>query len=317
MKNIGKRMKKITTKCIKRLVHGLYTFFSRVPVIGAAVKRWKINKNFSIERKVLKGNHQSPGKYRSVLFFSFYRSGSTFLGGLMKKIAKEAGLTIVDLDSYFYQLGKGKEWVEKGRIMLNAACQSTGYFYGPLRSFNRGIPNIENYKILLVLRDPRDVIVSSYYSLYSHVTPLLEGKKALRTRMKRRKKESEQTVDEFVINRLNKKTRFLPEYKEYYKGLIGKPNVLFLKYEDMVENFDAWLDQLIEFLGMDISKEFIDQIKVEVDFNVSKEDIYKHKRQVTPGDYKRKLKPGTIDVLDSKTREVRKLFGYKTPGEIW
>ncbi|UCH98182.1 MAG: hypothetical protein JSV88_15400, partial [Candidatus Aminicenantes bacterium] len=94
-------------KFSKQLIHHLYAFFSGIPLLGMGVKRWKINKNFSIERKVLKGKHQSPGKHRSVLFFSVYRAGSTFIGGLMKKIAMEAGLTPVDLDGYFYQLGKG------------------------------------------------------------------------------------------------------------------------------------------------------------------------------------------------------------------
>jgi len=304
-------------KFSKQLIHGLYAFFSRIPWLGMTVKRWKINKNFSLERKVLKGQHQNAGKNQSILLFSVYRSGSTFIGGLMKKIAGEAGLTAVDLDGYFYELDKdmGKEWEGKGRVMLDVPYQSTGYFYGPFRTFNRGIRNIEDYKILLVLRDPRDVIVSSYYALYSHVTPLLEGKRALRLRMKRRKKVMEQTVDEFVIDRLNRNPRFLQGYKDYYKELIGKPNVLFLKYEDMVENFDAWLDQLIEFLGMDIRREFIDRVKAEVDFKVSKEDIYKHKRQVTPGDHKRKLKPETIDILNAKTREIRKFFGYEDPLE--
>jgi hypothetical protein len=304
----SEQMKK---KFSKQLMHGLYTFFSRVPLLGMAVKRWKINKNYSLERKVLKGRHQSASKDQSILLFSVYRAGSTFLGGLMRKIAGGAGLTVVDLDGYFYQLGIGKEWEGKGRIMLDVPYQSTGYFYGPFRSFNRGIRNIEDYKILLVLRDPRDVIVSSYYAIYSHVTPLLEGKQALRTRMKRRKKELKQTVDEFVINRLDGNSRFLNRYYQYHKELMGKPNVLFLKYEDMVENFDAWLDRLIAFLGMDLSREFINRLKAGADFKVAKEDVHKHKRQVTPGDHKRKLKPETIDILNAKTKEIRKLFGYR------
>ena len=301
------------TKSNKQLIQSLYKAFSRVPLLGMAVKRWKIDKNFSLERKVLKGKHQSTSKNQSVLFFSNYRAGSTFIGDLMKKIAGEAGLTAVDLDSYFYQLGKGKEWEGKGRIMLDVPYQSTGYFYGPFRTFNRGIRNIGDYKVLLVLRDPADVIVSSYYALYSHVTPLIEGKKALSRRMKHRKKEKDQTVDEFVINRLNRNPRFLQGYKDYSRELLGKPNVLYLKYEDMVENFNAWLDRLIEFLGMDLHREFIDRIKAEADFKVAKEDIHKHKRQVTPGDHKRKLKPETIDILNEKTREIRELFGYEAP----
>jgi hypothetical protein len=278
-----------------------------------AVKRMKINKNFSLERKVLKGKHQSTGKNQSILLFSVYRAGSTFIGGLMRKIAGEAGLAAVDLDGYFYELGKGKDWEGKGRAIPYVPYRSKGYLYGPFRSFNREIPNIEDYKILLILRDPRDVIVSSYFAIYSHVTPLLEGKQALLTRMQRRKKELEQTIDEFVINRLNGKPGFLDRYQVYHKELMGKPNVLFLKYEDMVESFDTWLDRLIEFLGMDLRREFIDRLNAEADFKVSKEDIHKHKRQVTPGDHKRKLKPETIDILNAKTREIRELFGYEAP----
>ena len=311
------RSREMKTKLSKPLIHSLYKVFSRVPLLGMAVKRWKINKNFALERKVLKGQHQSTSKNRSILFFSVYRAGSTFSGGLMKKIAGEAGLTAVDLDGYFYELGKGKEWEGKGRVMLDVPYRSTGYFYGPFRSFNRGIRNIEDYKILLLLRDPGDVIVSSYYAIYSHVTPLLEGKQALRTRVQRREKQLEQTVDEFVINRLNSNSRFLERYYEYHKELMGKTNVLFLKYENMVENFDTWLDRLIEFLGMDLSREFIHRVKAEADFKVSKEDIHKHKRQVTPGDHIRKLKPETIDFLNSKTGEIRKLFGYEAPNSAF
>jgi hypothetical protein len=54
----------------------------------------------------------------------------------------------------------------------------------------------------------------------------------------------------------------------------------------------------------------IAQIKAGADFKVSSEDIYKHKRQVTPGDHKRKLKPETIDILNQKTAEVLKLYDY-------
>ena len=219
-------------------------------------------------------------------------------------------MTAVDLDGYFFSLGRGKEWEGQGRVMQEVPYRPVGYFYGPFRSFNRGIPNLEDYKIFLMLRDPRDVIVSSYYSIYSHVTPLLEGKRAHRLRMNRRKKTLEQTVDEFAINKLEANSRFLDRYKEYHRELMGKPNVLFLKYEDMVGDFSAWLDRLTGFLELDLGREFIAGLKAGAEFKVSKEDVYKHKRQVTPGDHRRKLKPETIEILNAKTREIRQFFGY-------
>lgn len=297
-------------KLLKSINHNLYNFFSDIPVVGKSIKRWRINRIFSLERKVLKGRHQNSCQKRSILLFSVYRSGSTFIGRLMKRIAKEAGLTSVDLDGYFYNLGKGKEWEGQGRVMLKVPYKSNGYLYGPFRTYNRGIQAMEKYKILLVLRDPRDVIVSSYYAIYSHVTPILETKKALNKRMNRRKKKVEQTVDEFVINQLTTNPRFLKNYYEFHKELIGKPNVLFLKYEDMVENFEEWLEQIIQFLDLNIDRAFIDQLKSEVNFNVSKEDIHRHKRQVKPGDHLRKLKMETVDFLNSKTNDIRRKLGY-------
>jgi hypothetical protein len=292
------------------LFHTVYSLLLRIPGLNRLVRRWKVNRDFHIERRVLKGIHRSPSTERSILFFSIYRGGSTFVGELMKKIAREVGLTPVDLDGYFFSLGRGKEWEGQGRVRRRVPYQPRGYFYGPFRSFNRGISNLEDFKILLVLRDPRDVIVSSYYSIYSHVTPMLEGKRALRVRMKRRKKTLEQSVDEFAINKLEANSRFLDRYQEYYRELLNKPNVLFLKYEDMVGDFSAWLDRLIRFLELDLSGEFIRKLKAGADFKVSKEDVYKHKRQVTPGDHSRKLKPGTIEILNTKTGEIRQFFGY-------
>jgi len=289
----------------------LYLGLSRVPGIGMLIKRWKINKNFSLERKVLKGKHHSSSTRPSILLFSIYRAGSTFSGSIMKRIAQDCGLTAVNLDGYFYNLGKGKEWEGKGRVMLKVPYRSQGYYYGPFRSFNRGISKIEDYKIILILRDPRDVLVSSYYATYSHVTPLLENQRALEKRMNRRKKQLEQSVEEFVINKLSANSRFLNRYYEYYNELMGKPNVLFLKYEDMVENFNQWIDDLTDFLDMEISDQLLKQIKEESNFKVSKENVYKHKRQVTPGDHRRKLKPETISVLNSKTEEIRTLFDYR------
>ena len=300
----------MSTNMARRLVHRLFTFLSGVPVVGLWVKRWKINRNFALERSVLNGKHKSNCRHRSILLFSFYRSGSTFVGELMKKIAREAGLTPVDLDGYFYSLNKGKEWEGKGRVLQKVPYQPTGYYYGMFRSFNRGIPALDKYKVVLVLRDPRDVLVSSYYAIYSHVTPLMENKKALRTRMTGRKKLLEQTVDEFVTSKLKRESNLLDKYREYYTELIGKPNVLFLKYEDMVEDFPAWLDQIIRFLEIDFRPGFIEELKAGADFQVSKEDKFKHKRQVTPGDHKRKLKPETIEFLDNTSLEIRKLFGY-------
>lgn len=298
-------------KIKKYILHPVIKSASKLPLLGPVIKRWKINRNYKIEREVLKGKHKSTSSHQSIVFFTVYKAGSSFLGSFLKKIMDGAGITSVDLDGYFYQLGKGGEWERAGRVIIDVPYRTNGYFYGPFRSFNRGIANMDDYKILLILRDPRDVIVSAYYSIYSHIMPALEGKEKRQNRMNRRKRMRELSVDEYVINKLDSDSHFLDRYIEYHKELIGKPNVLFLKYEDMVTNFEPWLERLLAFLNLDVSPGLIAEIKAGADFKVSSEDIYKHKRQVTPGDHKRKLKPETIDILNEKAKEVLKLYDYQ------
>ena len=297
-------------KIKKFFLHPVSKAVSQLPLIGRAIKRWKINIHYAIERQVLKGKHQTPCPHQSILFFTVYKAGSSFLGSFIKKIMDGAGITSVDLDGYFYHLGKGGQWEKSNRTIMHVPYRSKGYFYGPFRSFNRGITNIDDYKIILVLRDPRDVIVSAYYSIYSHIMPTLENKKNRQHRVNRRKRLRELSVDDYVIDKLNSDSHFLDRYYEYDNELMGKPNVLFLKYEDMVTNFEPWLERLLEFLDLDVSPRLISEIKAGADFKVSNEDIYKHKRQVTPGDHKRKLKPETIAVLNEKTKEVLKLYNF-------
>lgn len=297
-------------KIKKYFLHPISKATSRLPLVGSVIKRWQINIHYAIERQVLKGKHQTTCPHQSIVFFTVYKAGSSFLGSFMKKIMAGARITSVDLDGYFYQLGKGGQWERSNRTIVHVPYRPTGYFYGPFRSFNRGIANIDDYKIILVLRDPRDVIVSAYYSIYSHIMPTLEKKEKRQNRVNRRKLLRELSVDDYVINKLNSDSQFLNRYYEYYNELMDKPNVLFLKYEDMVTNFEPWLERLLEFLNLDVDPGLIAEIKAGADFKVTNEDIYKHRRQVTPGDHKRKLKPETIAVLNEKTDEVLKLYNY-------
>jgi len=53
------------------------------------------------------------------------------------------------------------------------------------------------------------------------------------------------TIDEFVLNEAE---NFKTIYKAYCNNLLDKSNVLFLKYEEMISDFPAWLNKLSGFL---------------------------------------------------------------------
>ena len=181
--------------------------------------------------------------------------------------------------------------------------------YGPFYGMDKEeltlpIPNLEEFKIFLMLRDPRDVL-TSYYLYQAYSSYKNPAKQELL--MERNKEVQAKSIDAWV---LEKAPLFKGRYEEYIKNLYGKPNVLFLKYEDMIADFDPWIARLIEFSGLKLRDETIESVKKTADFKVAKEDKASHKRQVTPGDHKRKLKDETICELNFQFQKVLEEFNY-------
>jgi hypothetical protein len=282
----------------------------RVPIVGWMLRHWRIRRRYAIERRVLAGRQVSHSDRKSVVFFTVHRAGSSFIGSLLKKIVSETDLVPVDLDGYFFHLNKGKAWETGNRTNGKIHYQKRGYLYGPFRSYHRGIKNLDDFKVVLVLRDPRDVIVSGFYSLYSHAFPAGEKRKFRKARIERRKDWLNLGIDRYVSRKLESRPNYLDRYHDYCKYLLGKPNVLFLKYEDMVLHFESWLARLLDFLELKISPELKEEIMRISDFTVEEENIYSHKRQVSPGDHHRKLKKETIALLETKARDILQRLDY-------
>lgn len=246
--------------------------------------------HFEAESAVLRGDQGKAGRGQSVVLFTVHKSGSAFMGEMLKFLCQESGLTPLNLMGYL-SINNIPEYTIVGSRRLRRSFHPTGYFYGPLRFYHH-IPRLNRYKILLLLRDPRDTLTSLYYSrTYSHV---------VENEYHRRLREDalQQNIDAFCLQ-LASNRKLL--YENYLRTLAERPNVLILKYEDMVADFPVFLDRIIRFLGYAPSAYLRQAILNEADFKVEKEDIYAHKRQVAPGDHLRKLKPGTI-------RELNRVF---------
>ena len=104
----------------------------------------------------------------------------------------------------------------------------------------------------------------------------------------------------------------LERYENYTVNLLGKPNVIFVKYEEMVTDFGNWLSKFL--LPFDIANKDLLASQIEEqstnEFNVSKENVWEHKRRATPGDYKEKLKPETIAELNKRFKDVLVKLDY-------
>ena len=281
-----------------------------VPKRVAAERCVTLSQRYSNEVLLLHGRHQSLSGHQSIVFFSMMKAASTYVGGLLRMLVLDEHMTPINLDGYKWSGGLSRKDI---RLMGSQMCASVykekGYFYGPFRTLEWGIPQLDRFKVLLMLRDPRDVLVSFYFSMaFSHPIPEgpYEGPNGPKWVREKRVKALAMSIDEFV---LSESDTFFSWYRPYCDELLGKGNVLFVTYEEMVADFEKWLRRIIRFLDLHPSEETVKEIVATTDFNVT-ENQFSHKRQVRPGDHTRKLKTETVRQLTEMWRPILEKLSY-------
>lgn len=181
-------------------------------------------------------------------------------------------------------------------------------YYGMARGFY--IENMEilpDLKAIVQVRDPRDCLTSAYYSFReSHVIPNDPTKRKL---MEDQRKEVNQlSIDEYVTQNVNNYRRRM----KVLRGLVEThTDVLLLTYEEMVCDTERWLQRVARFIDQPVTSHLRERIGDKIDFSVPVENSARHKRQVLPGDHRRKLDSKTIDEISHSMREELEYFGYR------
>ena len=196
--------------------------------------------------------------------------------------------------------------------------------FGPLRIYIP-VARMEDARILLHLRDPRDVLVSMFFSYcYSHAGEIA-GATGYRGDV------AERGIDEFVWRMATADGvavtgdygtgshlwdiagNVRQRYESYVSNILDQPNTVFVRYEDMVSDPVTWLRTVAGVFGFDEQgQEQFEQIakSLRLHSKVDHEDHWAHKRQVAAGDFKQKLKPETIGRLNDAFGDVLARLGY-------
>ncbi len=198
--------------------------------------------------------------------------------------------------------------------------------FGPLRFF---VPSaaLSSANIIVHLRDPRDVLTSMFFS-YCFIHP---GEIEANTGY--RKEVAKEGIDKFVLDMTDENfirykgdygtgsqySRYTGNihnrYVTYLREVVGKPNAVVISYEEMVLDFASWLRKLLaafELADMDETYRFVANRHAKT-VKPAGENIWSHKRKVTPGDYKEKLRTETISELNLRFSKVLDALGYSSP----
>lgn len=280
--------------------------FQKFPVTTLPVEFWSRTLRYQNERKAYKGRDLAPGNGKSsVVFFTHYRCASMMLMNRLwdllevhrfKRIDYQGLVHFWTLDERAAFQGDSSGHDEFSRF------NPLGRVYGPLRYFV-DIPRLESFKVVLVLRDPRDVLVSRYYSeKFAHVR--------LDKRFRSHCEEIEAlTVDDFVL-------KFASDVQENY-GLFAKnkdkwKHGLFTKYEDLISDFPKFIKEVNDYCELGHSADFVASVAAKESFVVNAEDKFSHKRSVQARGFEKKLKPETITELNRMLRSELLFFGWET-----
>lgn len=241
----------------------------------------------------------------SVVFVTMHKAGSVFVTRILADLMQLKGMPHVDFAGEAF--GRGLiEWeycVERSRHLA-----TPGYFFGAFRGpYLDKLGDIGGSRAIAQVRDPRDCIVSLYFSYkFSHAKPG-EGEQMKKFSEAREAAET-MDIDTFSIARADEYRRRMKLIDDFLKRHDG---ALLLKYEDMITDFGAWYQGLCDFLKVKPGYFLRKRHAREASPKSASGDPNAHKRQMLPGDHRRKLKSATIEEMDRTLSGVLDAFGYK------
>ncbi|MEA5533087.1 sulfotransferase domain-containing protein [Crocosphaera sp. XPORK-15E] len=249
----------------------------------------------------------SPSPYPAFFIFSLHKAGSVLLNQIIIDITNYLGIPRVDIAGSAFSEGITLEqWVndnELSKIIQDGYCYSGFRVIPPFMKDNL---ILKRSKKILLVRDPRDLVVSRFFSIaYSHTIP----EKGLRQSMmlSARQKALEMTIDEYVVKEAS---FFLKNWNDYHNYLDFNQDLQIFRYEDVIFNKEKWIIDMLEFLNFNIPQETIKQIASKYDIRPTEENPDNHIRKVTPGDHKDKLKSSTIETLNNLFGDILKRYQY-------
>ncbi len=227
----------------------------------------------------------------------------------MSFLAKVNDYNVVDIPGTMFRKGfVVADWL---RSEIDPLIKG-GNLYGGFRAFPASLSRNrmfqESPKVLLV-RDPRDALVSQYFSdAYSHALPENDEQAANgRDIFLRKRSEALSTsIDEFVLKHARNLCRVLMDYQ----GLLSDSSCLTFRYEDVVFTKRDMIGKVIAHFDWSCPDRMIDRILELVDEFPAVEEPKAFVRKVVPGDHLQKLSPATVAKLNDLLKDPLKHFGY-------
>lgn len=234
------------------------------------------------------------------------KSGSSLLNNLVKALAEKNGHNFVDVAGTLFKQGVAvSDWQTDASL---ADILAPGNVYGGFRNAPSSLdqaPLFRDGRKVLLVRDPRDALVSEYFSnAYSHSVPV--GGESREGMLKLRELALESEINHYVLEMSHSLKRTLQEFLKLERDR----NCRIFRYEDVIFDKKTLISDICTFFGWRVSDHLRELMLGWADVRPSEERPTEFVRRVTPGDHREKLRPDVIAQLTSLFSEEMTRFGY-------
>ena len=267
---------------IKKILFSIYQYIYLQPRGFFSLR----NERHLVEKKI-----KSKSEKKSIIFFTTHKAASSFFDKFFNTVIKENDYIKINFDEYILRYPN-----KDTQNIYYKNSNDKGFIFAPIRKFQE-FNKIENYKVVLLLRDPRDVLVSHFYStLISHP---INSTKIIEARENYKKDE----IDKYV---LSKSDWLLEIYQGYMTNL---KNYHYIKYENLIAEPHKIISKLAKYLKISIDKKFLDLLLKDLE-PPKMENVKNHKRSGKSGQYITHLKKKTIIELNTKFKNVIDYYNF-------
>ena len=274
------------------------------------------NSNTTAEARVLDAYQQlkfeTEGR-KSSLLWTTHKCASTFISRVFSEIQNEYNIGCFDYASQIWSLSDAinlKDPYEIERSAASILYRKYGEVYGPLRTpFT--FPHRSDLINVFFLRDPRDVLVSAYYSArYSHAAP---RHSLLKKQFNKDRNElKDMDIDRFCLEKMRIWIR--PYYNQYSEMASTSPQCYVLSYDYFKDHTKDFLFKLFEAFGIEnIKAETLDKLSERASpiQENPKQDIFQHKRSGRSRQFEAELKSETVDIMNNELADILKYWDFK------
>ncbi len=245
--------------------------------------------------------------FPSFFLFAFPKSGSVLVNGLVRDLLTECGVPLIDLPAHLF---------ERGILTETFQCDIANLF--PLKGYCfagfRDVPHwlvgsdvLRRARKMVIVRDPRDMLVSLYYSVkYSHGYPAFQTPQFTAV-IDSQRRDAELGLDEFCM-------AYAWSFNAIFwmlRIVLRDQDALVLRYEDFVYDKVQLAKDICRWCGINLPEDRIREFAAAHGAIPKGDEPHSHIRQVHPGDHRRKLRPDTITVLNASLANFLEAFSYE------